>query len=150
MDKNALLIELSELGRFWSVTFDELTRPEQVFRAIWDLEAYVNNGGFDQYYWNSAGDTAFAVVDALNEIGADGAASIVTRAHQIFPEGVPPRDRAQRQDLLEQRPDRLEKNDILEPLDAAFYAYPDDLMELLFAYVRRNSEDIQGAAALLP
>ena len=48
MNKNSQLIEISEKGRFWKLDFDELTPSEQVFRAIWDLEGDVNNGGFEQ------------------------------------------------------------------------------------------------------
>ena len=124
-------------------------KGEQVFRAIWDLEADVNNGGCDQYYSNSSVDTAFAVVDALKEIGATQTADIVLRAHSVFPDGDPPRDRDRRQELLQRRHNPLGPEDVLEPLDQAFFAYPNDLTELLYAFVGRNVGQIGGAAELL-
>jgi len=135
MDKNTLLIQLSERGRFWRVDFDDLSRAEQVFRVIWELEAEVNNGGFHQYFSNSSGDSAFAVVDALKGVGAHHAARIARSA--------PPRDRTQRQHLL----DSLgpEQRALLESLDEEFYRYPDNLTELLYGYVKRNSTDIPAA-----
>src|SRR5437762_10408868 len=101
MDKNTLLIQLSERGRFWRVDFDDLSRAEQVFRVIWELEAEVNNGGFHQYFSNSSGDSAFAVVDALKGVGAHHAARIAADANGVIstfctssrpnPEAVPSR-----------------------------------------------------------
>ena len=34
------------------------------------LEAEVNNGGFDQYFYNSAGDNTAETIQALETIGA--------------------------------------------------------------------------------
>ena len=146
MDKNKQLIQLSERGRFWRVPFDELSPPEQVFRAVWDLEADVNNGGFDQYFFNDSGDTAFAVVGALEAIGAHRAARIAAAANALFPGSTPPRDRDERQAQL----DALEEKNkaVLEDLDQEFYRYPDNLIELLHDYVKRNAASIWGAADL--
>jgi hypothetical protein len=148
MDKNHWLIRLSEQGRFWRVDFDDLSPAEQVFRAVWDLEADVNNGGFDQYFFNGAGDTAFAVVPALESIGAERMARIAERANSVFPGSIPPRDRTQRQLLLETRPE--DKHDLLRKLDEEFYRYPDDLTELLYDHVQRNGADMAGAPELAP
>lgn len=143
---DALLLQLSETGRFWRVEYEELSEPEQVFRAIWELESQVNNGGFDQYFFNSSGDTAFAVVGALKSVGAQSTASIAARASAVFPDSLPPRDQTERQGILESLTE--EQEDLLQDLDDEFLAYPDNLTELLFDYVRRHSTQIQGAAKL--
>jgi hypothetical protein len=143
MDMNHLLTQLSEKGRFWRLDFDDLSQAEQVFRAIWELEGDVNNGGFDQYFFNSSGDTAFAVVDALKAIGARQIAGIVAQANGIFPSSCPPRDRDKRQALLDTF--GPEKKALLERLDQEFFRYPDNLTELLYEYVKRNSSSILGA-----
>ena len=144
VDKNALLISLSERGRFWKLDFDDLTHPEQVFRAIWELEADVNNGGFHQYFGNSSGDTAFAVVDALETIGAHEMARVVADAKRVFPGSSPPRDWTEREAALDSL--SADQEDFLDRLDRAFFAYPDDLTELLYDYVRRNAEHVSGTA----
>lgn len=60
MDKNNLLIQLSERGRFWRVEFEELSPVERVFLAIWELESEVNNGVFYQYYSEAAATMLFS------------------------------------------------------------------------------------------
>lgn len=146
MDESKLLISLSERGRFWNVDFDQLTPPEKVFRAIWELEGDINNGGFDQYFFNSSGDTAFHAVQALTEIGAIQMAGIVSRANQLFPSGSPPRDRTKRQWLLDAM--REESKSTLARLDEEFFSYPDNLTSLLFAFVQRHKTEIEGAIEL--
>ena len=141
MDENSRLIQISERGRFWSVSFWELSPAERVFRAIWELEGDVNNGGFDQYFFNSSGDTAFAVVDALETIGASKAAQIVRAANRVFPNATPPEDRDERQAQLEAMSPEI--GELLHKLDQDFYACPDDLTKLLWAYVNRNRSSFQ-------
>ena len=142
-DKNAFLMRLSERGRFWSVPFEDLSSAEQVFRSIWDLESDVNNGGFDQYYFNSSGDTAFAVVDALEKVGAQAPARIVAQANSIFPEAIPPTDRDRRQEILALLTPEMEA--VLQVLDERFTRYPDNLTDLLFDYVSEKAAEIHGA-----
>ncbi len=143
MDKNSLLIDLAEKGRFWNVAFEDLSSSEQVFLAIWDLESEVNNGGFEQYYCNSSGDTAFAVLSALEQIGAQAVAKIVSRANSAFPSELPPRNRCERQQLIEEFDSRVQ--DMLDSLDEEFFGYPDNLTDLLFEFVKLNSSEIEGA-----
>ena len=51
MDKNRYLAELAEHpgARFWRAPFESLSRPEQVFRCVWELESDVSVGGFEIY-----------------------------------------------------------------------------------------------------
>ena len=143
MDKNNRLILLSEKGRFWRVDFDALTEPERVFRAIWDLEADVNNGGFGQYYYNSSGDSAFHAVGSLMAIGAEETARLVERANSVFPDGKPPRDRSEREALLDSM--TSDQDALLESLSTEFFEYRDNLLELLYGYVSQHVEQVEGA-----
>jgi len=113
-----------------------LNHHELVLMSIWQLEAEVNNGGFNQYYWNSAGDLAQDVVGFLKEIGASETASIAEAANSNFPNSSPPKDREERQDQLEE----LENKGILklDSLDEEFYEYPCDLTELMYQYKVKN------------
>ena|SRR5258708_9616332 len=104
---------------------------EEIVGLIDALEGEVNNGGFDQYFYNSAGDNTPETIHALETIGALAMADIVKRAANKFPAGLPPKDRFARQDiLLEKFPDAVEFRD----LDEEFYRYPDDLSGLLSKY----------------
>ena len=143
MDKNEQLIELSQRRQFWEMDLDRLSIEERVVRAIFDLERDVNNGGFDQYYFNSSGDTAFLVVEALETIGASAAAQIARKANRLFPNATPPRDRDERIAIVSSFGWFAKRK--LDRLDEQFYRYPDNLTELLHAYVLANAGEISGA-----
>lgn len=99
-----------------------------VRRLVEELEAEVNNGGFDQYFFNSAGGNAAAAIEALDALGAHKTANIVRRACAKFPGGMPPSNRTERQGPLETvSPD----SDAFEDVDDAFYEYEDDLVGLV-------------------
>jgi hypothetical protein len=105
--------------------------PGEAQRLIDELEAEVNNGGFDQFFFNSAGDEAAAIIQALEAVGASRTAGIVRRACERFPGGMPPADRFARQDVLETvSPD----SEAFEQEDAEFLAYEEDLAGLVAAY----------------
>jgi hypothetical protein len=59
--------------------YASLSSAEKTLYVIWWLEAEVNNGGFDQYFFNSAGDNARDVPPALERIGAPVTAALVRR-----------------------------------------------------------------------
>jgi hypothetical protein len=119
--------------------FDSLSRGERVFLCVWNLEAEVNNGGFAQFYVNSAGDKARETPSALREIGATQAAAIVEEANRVFGPQGPPADRDARTQALERL--GATTTGALSTLDAKFYEYPDDLEELLRQFVERNRDD---------
>src|SRR4051812_7921032 len=68
-------------------------KPGEVRQLVTELEAEVNNGGFDQFFFNSAGDQTARTIGALEFIGAKHTAAIVRAAAAKFPGGMPPADR---------------------------------------------------------
>lgn len=137
------LINLSEqlCPISWDGGFAELSRAEQIFVAIWELEAEVNNGGISQYYWNSAGDQASQVPDALEIIGAPAMANIIRRANALFPDD-PPADRDARERLLESIGSEL--NEKFDKLTDEFCEYPENLSALLNDFVLAHRREIRG------
>ena len=105
---------------------------EDVVRLVEVFEGEVNNGGFHQFFYNSAGDETAEIIQALEMIRARKAADIVRRAASKFPGGMPPKDRFARQDLLLDSVDPEIK--IFAKLDEEFYSYTDDLQGLLQEY----------------
>ena len=104
---------------------------DEVVGLIDALEGEVNNGGFHQYFYNSAGDRTAETIPALEIIGAFAMADIVKRAAQKFPYGMPPKNRFERQDmLLGAYPNAAE----FRALDEEFYRYPDNLAALIATY----------------
>jgi hypothetical protein len=123
-------------SRFTGDNFSSLSARDQILVTIWGLESDVNNGGFDQYYFNGSGDQAWFAPTALRNIGAHRAASIVERANALFGEKGPPPDRDERQSA----PFTIrEANELAwDILDREFYAYPDDIGTLLVTNLLRQ------------
>src|SRR5688572_28591093 len=101
-DSEAMLLRLADvLFRASQTGWHGLSSAEQVFLSVWELEAEVNNGGFNQYFFNSTGDRARGAPAALRSIGASNAAAIVDRALASFAQRFP-EDRDARQAVLEE------------------------------------------------
>jgi hypothetical protein len=115
------------------VGYAALTEPEKFFLCVWQLEAEINNGGFDQYFLNSSGDHAVEAALALGAIGAPQMAKVVGQAIAVFGPDGPAADWDIRQEQLDGLPEG--KRDQFNERDEAFLAYPEDLEQLLRQYV---------------
>lgn len=138
MDKNGFLIELSESDRshFGKVDFEEQSEEQKVFSAIWELESQVNNGGFLQYLENGRTAPVNFVPTALKLIGASQCARIVERVIHVVSSGPFPTDPQEAETLVAGLSDDTKEE--LDSLSSEFFDYPDDLTELLFAFVSKH------------
>jgi DNA replication initiation complex subunit (GINS family) len=125
--------------------FQEQIEEQQVFSAIWELESQVNNGGFAQYFTSADGHTANFAAAALQRIGANRCADIVTRALRSVTGSLLPDDQSSREQIVNGLDEHAQE--VLESLDQEFFAYPDNLTELLFEYVRSNPQVFGGIRA---
>jgi len=103
-----------------------------VRELIGNLEAELNNGGSINSSFNSAGDRTAETIVALEAVGAIHTASIVRATAAKFPGGMPPGDRATRQDLLSESVSP--ELDAFEAEDSAFLEYHDNLEGLVSRY----------------
>lgn len=90
--------------------------------ALGELRTEVNNGGFDQYFFNSGGDLATEALQACSDLALDSLRSTIQGALDLL-QGRYTSDRAQRQEVLDQLGIETE----FEPLDAAFYAIEESI-----------------------
>ncbi len=147
MDKSLYLIELTESAAsdYGKRDFGEQCFEQKVLSTVWQLQTLVSNGGFLSYLGNrnSAEFSAFAPT-ALRAIGAEQSAAIVQDALLLRPASLPDDDEA-RWEIM----GRLAESaaDQFETLDNRYFAYPDDLTGLLFAYVAAHPE-VFGPAPL--
>ena len=141
MDKNGILIALSESDKtaFGRQDFESQSEPQKVFTAIWGLESEVNNGGFSQYFENLSCESAGFVAKALEILGAPKTADLCKRAIACaYPQGLP----ADPDEISASAADFSDATkDSLYELDQEFYLYPNDLTELLFAFVSKHPEE---------
>ena len=102
------------------------------------LEKEINNGGFNQYFFNSSGDFTHQTVQSLLTIGANKTANILQKAIDQFPAKNTPKDRTERQEILEQIEETA--TPIWEELDQKFFTYEDDLNTLNIEFIRKNKD----------
>jgi hypothetical protein len=65
-------------------------QKQEITQLVGALVAEVNNGGFDQFFFNSSSDRTPDILRALELIGASKTADILKRAAAKFPGGMPP------------------------------------------------------------
>jgi hypothetical protein len=140
-DDTAFAIAMSNLvfARHESAGFEALTEAEQTVYCLDALEREVNNGGFEQFFFNSSGDTALETVAALERLGAAHTAGLVRRAVSVFPPGRPAADRDEREKQLAALPENT--RDAWRALDEAFLEYRDNLVALERKYVVAHRHD---------
>jgi hypothetical protein len=111
-----------------------LVNEQKTFYYNQNLEREVNNGGFNQYFFNSAGKFAMETIESLKAIGAHRTKDILQTAINQF-HGNIPADPRERQEKLEQ----IDEG-IWEELDTKFFAYEDDLNSLNFEYIKNHKD----------
>ena len=109
--------------------FADLSARDQLLVCIWGVEADVNNGGFDQFFFNTYGGMASEASAALRAIGASQMAEIVDEAIARFGPGWVPQDRDARLTRLLALTE--DEGVSFDDLDRRFWAYPDDVAALL-------------------
>lgn len=143
-NENDIVIKINQT--IWEKTgndfnFGKLNKFEKNVIYIDLLEAQVNNGGFDQYFFNSSGKYAHEALIALEEINAPKMASLLREAISIFPNSPIPKDTGDRRELMDGLPDSILNK--WDKLDEQFYKYPDDLTMLVIKYVKENKKHFQ-------
>lgn len=115
---------------------DKLTEEEKTIVYIEELEREVNNGGFSQFFFNTSGNFTEEIIRALRIIGSTKFTEIVEKAITQFPNSYVPKDRTERQNILERIEN--EADPVWEKLDAEFYTYEEDIYALMQNYILAN------------
>ena len=128
-------------SRVESDGFESLTEAERIVFSVWGAAGQIENGGFDQFFYNSSGDFALEAASALEAIGAIRKAAVLKRAFALFPGGRPPRDRNERIKVLDDISGAADE-DAFDALNQEFYAAPENTDLLLAAYVESHDAEI--------
>lgn len=120
--------------RFNEVGISELPQEEKVVYCIWWFEAEINNGGFHQFFTNSAGDNTKETLESLELIKALKTKKLLEQAIQIaFNNKEVPKMRDERNELLD-RPSEEETEQLfmqMYKLDQKFFEYEDSITDLV-------------------
>ncbi|WP_179018827.1 DMP19 family protein [Winogradskyella forsetii] len=119
----------------------KLTKGQQAVFSTWWLEAEVNNGGFNQFYFNSSGQYAEMAEIGFKTIGAEKFSGLTLRANNIFTEN---KERLEEFDdgTMESFSESYKDNP-LNDLDTEFYKLYDsqNISDLRIKYIRENNKE---------
>jgi hypothetical protein len=116
-DSEKRYIQMSEfvLDKERSLGYSALSDVERIILHVFLLESEVNNGGFDQYFFNSAGDYALETAESLRRIGSKDVLALLNQAIEAFGPDLPSKDRETRWAQMDTLPETAsEKWDRLE------------------------------------
>ena len=99
------------VGQNWAA----LPPDQRALVGFASLRSEVDNGGFDQFFYNSSGDLAVEAMNASRSLHLDHVADLICRAMELLPGGYSS-DRTVRQAALK----RTERN-AFWALDKEFY-----------------------------
>jgi hypothetical protein len=116
----------------------KLSLGQQAFFSIWTLEAEVNNGGFNQFYFNSSGQYAKMAEIGFRRIGAQRFSELTARANKIY-DDTKERLEEFNDGTIESFSESYEDNPLNE-LDTEFYELyeHEKIGELRIKYIRDN------------
>lgn len=115
-------------------TLKSFSLPQRYVFAITNYIREINNGGHDQFFFNSSGILWQDALKGFALMGAHKNANILKQAGERLG-GAPSRDQDERQDALEE----LEPD--FDDLDDLYYAYEAETMGVLLRYIRANAKD---------
>ena len=141
---NDSIIELDNIiGQMcaYGENMSKLNNHQRVFYLNQCLEREVNNGGFNQYYYNSSGSFAEETVDSLKAINANKTANILSQANAVFPKSKVPADIKERQSIIEEIEETARER--WEDLEKIFMSYEDDLNSLNMAFIKQNKDSFK-------
>lgn len=113
----------------------------QAIYMIWMLEAEVNNGGYNQFYFNSSGQFYKHLPEVLELVGANKFADLTKRANDTF-EKENPKITQYRDGTLEGFSKSYDDNP-LNKFDNEFYDLykTENLQQLQVDFIRRHKTD---------
>ena len=144
-------IEQAVMDNMWSKMRKDLSdeyqtvltfsKSRQSIFIIWQLEAEVNNGGFNQFYYNSSGQYADKAEEAFKTIGAIKFADLTNRANEIYK-----KENAKITKHLDGTMEGFSKSyddNPLNKLDTEFFALykTEDLFLIKIAFIRKHKVD---------
>jgi hypothetical protein len=113
-------------------------KSRQAIYMIWGLEGEVNNGGYNQFYFNSTGQFYKHLPNALNLVGATRFADLTQRANVIF-EKENPKIRQHQDGTLEGFSKSYEDNPLNKFDDEFFDLYnKEDLQKIQVDFIRKH------------
>lgn len=113
------------------------TELQKYLHAMIWYQSEVDNGGHDQFFFNSTGIVWKNALDGFRKIGFNATAEILQEAVTLLG-GSPSFDRKERQEQLDSLSD--EKLELLGDLDDRFYSI-DNFDDVILRFITENKEE---------
>lgn len=118
-----------------------LTKGQQAIYSIWVVEAEVNNGGFNQLYFNGYEDISVLAEEGFKNIGAINFSELIKRANEKYKEIKPELEKFD-DGTIESFSDSYDNNPLNQYDDKFYELYETEkLMDLIVKYIRDNKEE---------
>ena len=109
----------------------------------WIVQAEVNNGGFNQYYFNTDGRFASEAVDAFEYFGATQHAALMREANAVRASEEAEMAKFKERGSVEAFSESY-KHTQLGPLDDRFHRLAENLSEMRIVRIRQMPEEFSG------
>jgi len=120
---------------------EALTQAEMNIALVIEFEKEIENGGFNQFFFNTIGGYSFDILRALKEMSSKKTRELLNKAINQFPNSLVPKDHGERQELMEEIEDEADEE--WDLLDEAFYEYDEDLYVIMIEYIKKNINDFR-------
>ncbi|MGJ8654155.1 MAG: DMP19 family protein [Opitutaceae bacterium] len=133
---------LNTLCSWKSLNNHTLSETEEIILNIPGLGMEVHNGGFNQYFFNSAGDDWKVIYSAMEKSEDIKGLEKFSKILSIFPNSSPSENREERWKQLDALGED-EQYELFEPHDEQFWQNPFPNMNKIWAYVKTHQNDVQ-------
>ena len=114
--------------------FEELNEFEKTFIFIDIFENHTTDGGFETFFWNTAGQFSHEILEAYEKIGAKNTASIMYDSFLLFGEIPIPKNTDMRREILS----KINPNSWIN-LDEKYYNCDDNIVLLVLDFIKNNT-----------
>ena len=115
--------------------FENLNEFEKTFIFIDIFENHTTDGGFETFFWNTAGQFSHEILEAYEKIGAKNTASIMYDSFLLFGKIPIPKNTDRRREVLS----RINPNSWIN-LDEKYYNCNDNIVLLVLEFIKNNTK----------
>jgi hypothetical protein len=115
--------------------FEELNEFEKTFIFIDIFENHTTDGGFETFFWNTAGQFSHEILEAYEKIGAKNTATIMYDSFLLFGEIPIPKNTDVRREILS----KINPNSWIN-LDEKYYNCDDNIVLLVLDFIKNNTK----------
>jgi len=115
--------------------FEELNEFEKTFIFIEIFENHTTDGGFETFFWNTAGQFSHEILEAYEKIGAKNTTSIMYDSFLLFGVIPIPKNTDVRREILS----KINPNSWIN-LNEKYYNCNDNIVLLVLDFIKNNTK----------